>query len=72
VFKRLGVPLEVLQLDEKRVRDVYGASVFLLRPDLHIVWRGNGPPDDPAELAALATGWRQPHAARQPRLQLAG
>jgi 2-polyprenyl-6-methoxyphenol hydroxylase-like FAD-dependent oxidoreductase len=71
-FRKLGAPLEILHLDEKRVRDVYGASVFLLRPDLHIVWRGNGPPDDPAELAALATGWRQSHAVRQPRLQLAG
>ena len=71
-FRKVGAPLDVLHLDEKRVRDVYGASVFLLRPDLHIVWRGDGPPDDPAELAALATGWRQPHAVRQPRLRLAG
>ncbi|HSI01689.1 MAG TPA: FAD-dependent monooxygenase [Reyranella sp.] len=71
-FRRRGAPIEVLRLDEKRVREVYGASVFLLRPDLHIVWRGNGPPDDPVGLAALATGWRQPQVVRQPRLQLAG
>ena len=38
---------KVLHLDEPRVRDVYGASVFLLRPDLHIAWRGDGPPADP-------------------------
>jgi 2-polyprenyl-6-methoxyphenol hydroxylase-like FAD-dependent oxidoreductase len=71
-FRSRGAPIEVLRLDEKRVREVYGASVFLLRPDLHIVWRGDGPPDDPAGLAALATGWRQAHVVRQPRLQLAG
>jgi hypothetical protein len=39
------------------VRGVYGASVFLLRPDLHIVWRGDRAPTDAAGLAALATGW---------------
>jgi len=27
-----------------------------VRPDLHVVWRGNTLPDDPARLAALATG----------------
>jgi hypothetical protein len=55
-FRALGAPLDVLHLDEARVRSVYGASVFLLRPDLHIAWRGDGPPPDPAGLAALATG----------------
>ncbi len=55
-FRALGAPIEVLRLDEERVRRVYGASVFLLRPDLHIVWRGDGAPPDPAGLAALATG----------------
>jgi hypothetical protein len=55
-FHALGAPLGVLHLDEERVRSVYGASVFLLRPDLHIAWRGNGPPPNPVRLAALATG----------------
>jgi 2-polyprenyl-6-methoxyphenol hydroxylase-like FAD-dependent oxidoreductase len=58
-FRVLCAPIEVLRLDEKRVREVYGASVFLLRPDLHIVWRGDGTPPDAAGLAALATGWGQ-------------
>jgi 2-polyprenyl-6-methoxyphenol hydroxylase-like FAD-dependent oxidoreductase len=57
-FRALGAPLDVLHLDEERVRTVYGAAVFLLRPDLHIVWRGDGPPADPVGLAALATGRR--------------
>jgi 2-polyprenyl-6-methoxyphenol hydroxylase-like FAD-dependent oxidoreductase len=56
-FRALGAPLKVLHLDEARVRDVYGASVFLLRPDLHIAWRGETPPPDPDALAAMATGW---------------
>ena len=55
-FQALGAPIQVLRLNEERVRGVYGASVFLLRPDLHIVWRGEEPPPDPIGLAALATG----------------
>jgi len=56
-FRARGAPLTVIRRDEKRVREVYGACVFLLRPDLHIVWRGDGAPPDAAGLAALATGW---------------
>jgi len=56
-FAKLGAPLKVIRRDEKRVRDVYGAAVFLLRPDLHIVWRGDRAPPDASALAALATGW---------------
>jgi hypothetical protein len=57
-FGALGAPLGVVRRDEKRVRDIFGASVFLLRPDLHIVWRGEAAPTDPAALATLATGWK--------------
>jgi 2-polyprenyl-6-methoxyphenol hydroxylase-like FAD-dependent oxidoreductase len=56
-FKNIGAPIEVVRLDEPRLREVYGKSLFLLRPDLHIVWRGDEAPDEPAKLAALATGW---------------
>ncbi|MGE0580305.1 MAG: 2-polyprenyl-6-methoxyphenol hydroxylase, partial [Reyranella sp.] len=56
-FRARGAPLKVIRRDEPRVRGVYGASLFLLRPDLHIVWRGDAAPDDPVRLAALATGW---------------
>src|SRR5262245_23491543 len=57
-FRAIGAPLGVVRRDEKRVRDIYGASVFLLRPDLHIVWRGEAAPTDAAALATLATGWK--------------
>ena len=56
-FRTRGAPLKVIRRDEQRVRDVYGASLFLLRPDLHIAWRGDAAPADPVGLAALATGW---------------
>jgi hypothetical protein len=42
---------------EYHPRDVYGYDLLLLRPDLHVVWRGNQILSvDPRQLAALATG----------------
>jgi 2-polyprenyl-6-methoxyphenol hydroxylase-like FAD-dependent oxidoreductase len=56
-FRARRVPLALLRRNEPRVRGIYGASAFLLRPDLHIVWRGDGLVPDAPALAALATGW---------------
>ena len=55
-FAYFAAPFSAIEIDEERPRDVYGYDLLLLRPDLHVVWRGNGLPDDPAKLAALATG----------------
>jgi 2-polyprenyl-6-methoxyphenol hydroxylase-like FAD-dependent oxidoreductase len=49
-------PFDVLTIDADAPRDVYGYDLILVRPDLHVVWRGNAPPSDPSQLAALATG----------------
>ena len=37
-------------------RDLYQHDIILLRPDMHIVWRGNRLPDDVRDIAATATG----------------
>jgi hypothetical protein len=55
-FTSFGAPLMVLDIDEDRPRDLYGYDLLLLRPDLHVVWRGNRLPDEPAKLAAIVTG----------------
>jgi FAD binding domain len=55
-FAARGAPCAVLDLPDERARDVYGHDLILVRPDLHVVWRGNALPDDPPRLAALATG----------------
>jgi 2-polyprenyl-6-methoxyphenol hydroxylase-like FAD-dependent oxidoreductase len=52
-----GAPLTVLDIAEETPRAVYGHDLLLLRPDLHVIWRGNAPPVDPAGLAAVATGF---------------
>jgi len=55
-MRAFGAPFRTLGVDAEEARDVYGRDLILLRPDLHIVWRGNAPPADPEQLAAIATG----------------
>jgi hypothetical protein len=54
-FASHAAPFTVLDVNEDRPRDIYGCDMLLLRPDLHVVWRGNRL-DDPVKLAAIATG----------------
>jgi len=51
-----GAPLTVLDVPDRAARAVYGVDLLLLRPDMHVAWRGNRPPDDAAEIAAAVTG----------------
>ena len=49
-------PFAVLDLADQAARAVYGYDLILLRPDMHVVWRGNEAPASPNQLAAVATG----------------
>ena len=51
-----GAPVAVLDIPDEIAREVYDFDLLLLRPDMHVVWRGREPPEDPAEVAAIATG----------------
>ena len=51
-----GAPVTVLDIPDRIARDIYGHDLILVRPDLHVVWRGNAAPEDPARVAAVATG----------------
>jgi 2-polyprenyl-6-methoxyphenol hydroxylase-like FAD-dependent oxidoreductase len=55
-LRAFGAPLVVLDTPDDAPRQVYGRDLLLLRPDLHIAWRGNQPPEDPEYVAATATG----------------
>jgi 2-polyprenyl-6-methoxyphenol hydroxylase-like FAD-dependent oxidoreductase len=54
-FASHAAPFTVLDVNEDHPRDIYGCDLLLLRPDLHVVWRGNRL-DDPVRLAVIATG----------------
>ena len=55
-FAALGAPLQVLDVPDAAPRDIYGRDFFLLRPDLHVAWRGNEAPREPEQLARVVTG----------------
>lgn len=55
-FQNLRAPLDVLEIPDQKAREIYGCDLLLIRPDLHIVWRGNRLPEDVARLALIATG----------------
>ncbi len=58
-FARLGAPFASYEVRSAAAESVYeGHRLLLVRPDLHVVWRGNGRLPDPGALAALATGHR--------------
>ncbi len=52
-----GVPLDLLEVDHGTGRDLYQRDLALIRPDLHVAWRGNRLPDDCGALLARVTGW---------------
>jgi hypothetical protein len=46
----------VLDIDSEAARHVYGFDYLLVRPDLHVVWRGDALPKDPDTVALVVTG----------------
>jgi 2-polyprenyl-6-methoxyphenol hydroxylase-like FAD-dependent oxidoreductase len=55
--RRRGLPLDVLRIEVPEARELYGAEMALIRPDLHVAWRGARLPADPDGLLARVTGW---------------
>lgn len=52
----LGAPVDVLAPEGEDLQPVLGSGFVLVRPDLHVAWRGMAPPVDPVHLAARVTG----------------
>jgi 2-polyprenyl-6-methoxyphenol hydroxylase-like FAD-dependent oxidoreductase len=55
-LRQTGMPLSVLSVMDTAARDLYGCDLLLVRPDLHIAWRGVAPPAEPGAVAARVTG----------------
>ena len=55
-FEAFGAPFYCMRLTSEIARKFYCADFLLIRPDLHVVWRGNEPHPSPKSLAMLATG----------------
>jgi 2-polyprenyl-6-methoxyphenol hydroxylase-like FAD-dependent oxidoreductase len=50
------IPLDVLHLPHRELRDLYEADLALIRPDQHVAWRGDARAADAAATLARATG----------------
>jgi hypothetical protein len=61
VFAARGAPLEVIDVPDRIAREIYGFDLILLRPDMHVVWRGQHLPEqeEVEVIAAVATGHHQ-------------
>ena len=59
-LREIGAPCATLNISSDAARRVYGYDLLLVRPDLHVAWRGNRPPDNPGEISRLATGHANP------------
>ena len=55
-LRATGAPLDVLRLNDATAREIYARDFILVRPDLHVAWRGNAAPEDPRAVAATVTG----------------
>ena len=54
--ERVGLPLDVIALDEAAAREIYERSLVLVRPDGHVAWRGNAMPANPTEIIEKVRG----------------
>ncbi|MBV9600507.1 MAG: FAD-dependent monooxygenase [Chloroflexi bacterium] len=55
--RQTGAPLDVLEIGDRAAREVYGCDLVLVRPDLHVAWRGNSAPAEAEAIASRVTGW---------------
>jgi 2-polyprenyl-6-methoxyphenol hydroxylase-like FAD-dependent oxidoreductase len=59
-FRETKAPLELLDVSCERAREIYEYDLLLVRPDVHVAWRGNNLPSDTTELSRIATGHSRP------------
>jgi 2-polyprenyl-6-methoxyphenol hydroxylase-like FAD-dependent oxidoreductase len=61
---RRCVPMEVLDVDSDEAPSLYPQKLALSRPDRHVAWRGDRPPDDPLALIDRVRGALRPPDSR--------
>ena len=55
---RLGIPLEVVRIDQPGLEHIYRAPQLLVRPDQHVAWRGRNSAPKADAIIARCLGWR--------------
>lgn len=62
--ERVGMPLQVLDLDEEDPPEAYRHAMVLARPDRHVAWRGDWLPNDVDRLVLKLCGRKSGSAAQ--------
>ena len=55
-FRKIHAPLNILDISCERAREIYQYDLILVRPDLHVAWRGNRLSQGAEKIAMVATG----------------
>jgi hypothetical protein len=55
-FRRREMPLEIVPIADPAVAQLYEKKLVLVRPDGHVAWRADTPPEDPLVLADRVRG----------------
>jgi 2-polyprenyl-6-methoxyphenol hydroxylase-like FAD-dependent oxidoreductase len=58
--RRRGVPMTHLPIEDAAVRACWERDLVLVRPDHHVAWRGDTPPEDCRQILDRVTGHAQP------------
>ena len=54
-----GVPFSHHAIADEAIADLYERKLVLVRPDGHVAWRGDNPPDDPLTVIDVVRGAAQ-------------
>ena len=51
-----GVPLKTMVVADPDIAELYETALVLVRPDGHVAWRGQAPPDDAVQIIDRVRG----------------
>jgi FAD binding domain len=52
-----GMPLDIVQIDDRAIANAYERKLVLVRPDGHVAWRSDAPPREAGALLERVTGF---------------
>jgi 2-polyprenyl-6-methoxyphenol hydroxylase-like FAD-dependent oxidoreductase len=56
VTRKVGLPFDIISLDEHLVQETYERCLVLVRPDGHVAWRGDSVPQNAGEIIDTVRG----------------
>ena len=54
--KNIGLPLDIIQINDPNAIKLYENKYVIIRPDLMVAWRSNSFPETPTEIFDILRG----------------